>query len=338
MIREDLSSLPAYVPGKRQPEALKLSSNEATQPPLPAAVQAMSTAAAGANRYPDMGAVAIREALAAHLGVDFEQTAVGAGSSALCQQLVQVTCTKGDEVLFPWRSFEAYPIFAQVHGATPVAVPLVDQCVSLGALADAITDKTRLIFVCNPNNPTGTTVTRADFIDFMSRVPSDVVVALDEAYIEYFHPSGADTPLSTELIHDYSNLVGLRTFSKAYGLAGVRIGYAFGSKKLIDALNKVCIPFSVNAVAQAGALASLAAQDELLQRTTETIEQRARAAAHIGARPSQANFIWLPGLGPNISDKLAAQGVLVRSFPEGIRITITTSQETDQLLAAWDAI
>lgn len=334
MIRADLSSLPAYVPGKRQPDALKLSSNETTQPPLPAAVQAMAAAAAGANRYPDMGAVAIREALAAHLGVDFEQTAVGAGSSALCQQLVQVTCTDGDEVVFPWRSFEAYPIFAQVHGAIPVAVPLVNQAVSLADMAAAITEKTRLIFVCNPNNPTGTTVTRADFAEFMTQVPADVVVALDEAYFEYVR--GEDMPVATELVHEYSNLVGLRTFSKAYGLAGVRIGYAFGPAELIEAMNKVCIPFSVNSVAQAGAVASLAAQDELRERTDLAVEQRARVAQHLGAASSQANFVWLPGLGSDVADKLAAEGVLVRAFPEGIRITITTPEETDQLLAAWD--
>ena len=179
MIRPDLSSLPAYVPGKRQEDALKLSSNEATQPPLPAAVDAMAAAAAGANRYPDMGAVAIREALAEHLGVAFEQVAVGTGSSALCQQLVQVTCADGDEVVFPWRSFEAYPIFAQVHGATPVAIPLKDEGMDLEAIAAAITDRTRLIFICNPNNPSGSIVTRAEFAEFMAKVPAEITVALD---------------------------------------------------------------------------------------------------------------------------------------------------------------
>ena len=130
--------------------------------------------------------------------------------------------------------------------------------------------------------------------------------------------------------------MGLRTFSKAYGLAGVRIGYAFGPAELIEAMNKVCIPFSVNSVAQAGAVASLAAQDELRERTDLAVEQRARVAQHLGAASSQANFVWLPGLGSDVADKLAAEGVLVRAFPEGIRITITTPEETDQLLAAWD--
>ncbi len=336
MIRPDLSSLPAYVPGKRQEDALKLSSNEATQPPLPAAVDAMAAAAAGANRYPDMGAVAIREALAEHLGVAFEQVAVGTGSSALCQQLVQVTCADGDEVVFPWRSFEAYPIFAQVHGATPVAIPLKDEGVDLEAIAAAITDRTRLIFICNPNNPSGSIVTRAEFAEFMAKVPAEITVALDEAYTEYLRAE--DTPLATEDIAKYPNLVGLRTFSKAYGLAGLRIGYAFGQPDMIEALNKVSIPFSVNSVAQAGALASLAAQDELKQRTDTAVVERQRVIEATGAYPSEANFVWLPGETPELAAALAEQGVLVRSFPEGIRITVTTPEETDQLLAAWKAV
>ena len=336
MIRPDLSSLPAYVPGKRQEDALKLSSNEATQPPLPAAVDAMAAAAAGANRYPDMGAVAIREALAEHLGVAFEQVAVGTGSSALCQQLVQVTCADGDEVVFPWRSFEAYPIFAQVHGATPVAIPLKDEGMDLEAIAAAITDRTRLIFICNPNNPSGSIVTRAEFAEFMAKVPAEITVALDEAYTEYLRAE--DTPLATEDIAKYPNLVGLRTFSKAYGLAGLRIGYAFGQPDMIEALNKVSIPFSVNSVAQAGALASLAAQDELKQRTDTAVAERQRVIEATGAYPSEANFVWLPGETPELAAALAEQGVLVRSFPEGIRITVTTPEETDQLLAAWKAV
>ena len=336
MIRPDLSSLPAYVPGKRQVDALKLSSNEATQPPLPAAVDAMAAAAAGANRYPDMGAVAIREALAEHLGVAFEQVAVGTGSSALCQQLVQVTCADGDEVVFPWRSFEAYPIFAQVHGATPVAIPLKDEGMDLEAIAAAITDRTRLIFICNPNNPSGSIVTRAEFAEFMAKVPAEITVALDEAYTEYLRAE--DTPLATEDIAKYPNLVGLRTFSKAYGLAGLRIGYAFGQPDMIEALNKVSIPFSVNSVAQAGALASLAAQDELKQRTDTAVAERQRVIEATGAYPSEANFVWLPGETTELAAALAEQGVLVRSFPEGIRITVTTPEETDQLLAAWKAV
>ncbi|HHU67426.1 histidinol-phosphate transaminase [Corynebacterium sp.] len=334
MIRPDLAAMPAYVPGKRQPDALKLSSNEVATTPLASAAEAMAAAAAGANRYPDMFSTELKEALAEHLDLTPEQVTVGCGSSALCQQLVQITSGPGDEVLFPWRSFEAYPLFAQVVGATPVAVPLLDDGRhDLDRMAELITERTKLIFLCNPNNPTGAVITQAEFDDFMARVPEDVVVGLDEAYFEYNRAE--DTVVGTEAVAEYPNVVGLRTFSKAYGLAGVRVGYAFGSEELIAALNKVCIPFAVNVVAQAGALASLAAADELLERTEETVVQRDRVADALGARRSQANFIWLPDVDPeDYAARLTEQGVLVRAFPEGVRITVTTEEEADQLLAA----
>lgn len=335
MIREDLGQLPNYVPGKRQPDALKLSSNEVTGGPLPSVAKAMAEGAATINRYPDFGAVEIRTALASQLGLTLEQVAVGVGSSALCQQLVQITCLPGDEVIFPWRSFEAYPIFTQVVGATPVPVTLdVNHRNDLPAMAAAVTEKTKLIFVCNPNNPTGTTVSENAFRDFMARVPSTVLVALDEAYFEY--NTDPNSPNAAQLVHEYPNLVGLRTFSKAYGLAGLRIGYAFGPAPLIEALNKVALPFGVNTVAQAAALQSLAAQEELLDRAREVVEQRARVVAALAdwdAVSSESNFVWLPG--HRVAEKLAAKGILVREFPEGTRITITTEPEMDRLIAAF---
>lgn len=349
MIRPDLEQLPPYIPGARNDTALKLSSNEVSQPPLPAAAQAMAEAAAGANRYPDMFAVDIRERLAEHLGVTFEQVTVGTGSSALCQQLVQVTClaNQPSEVIFPWRSFEAYPIFARVVGATPVPVPLTaEHGVDLEGLLAAITPDTKLIFVCNPNNPTGSTTTAEEFDAFMAQVPADVVVGLDEAYIEYFH--GDSTPLATEAISRYDNLIGLRTFSKAYGLAGVRIGYAFGNPDIISAMQKVSIPFGVSSVAQVGAIASLEAQDELQLRVKETVVERDRveqALAEFGVPHSEANHVWLPaaniaaagfGTPQELAAKLAEHDVLVRAFDEGIRITVTVAEETDKLLEAWD--
>lgn len=346
MIREDLSSLPAYVPGKNAAHALKLSSNEATQEPLPGALKAMEAAAAHVNRYPDMGAVEIRKALAENLGVTPEQVTCGAGSSAICQQLVQITSMPGDEIVFPWRSFEAYPIFAQVVGATPVKVPLTaDHRVDLEAMAAAITDKTRLIFVCNPNNPTGSIITKEEFDAFLAKVPKDIIVALDEAYIEYNRNDAV--PLATDYVHTHDNVIGLRTFSKAYGLAGIRLGYAFGNAEIIEALSKVSIPFSVNSVAQAGAVASLAAQKELRERTDETVEQRDRLVKHFadfGVPESQANHIWFAadsiaklGSPQDVAAKLAENDVLVRAFPEGVRISVTTAEETDILLKAWDA-
>lgn len=336
MTREDLSLIPSYVPGKATPGALKLASNEMTQGPLPSVRDAIVDAAAGVNRYPDMAAVDVRATIAGHLGLSTSQVAVGCGSSALCQQLIQATCADGDEVVFAWRSFEAYPIFTQVVGATPVPVPLLDDGRhDLDRMAELITDRTKLIFLCNPNNPSGAVITDAEFHDFMARVPEGVVVGLDEAYFEYNRAE--DTVIGTEAIIRYPNVVALRTFSKAYGLAGVRVGYAFGSTELIGALDKVCIPFGVNAVAQAAAVASLASADELLERTEETVAQRDRVADALGARRSQANFIWLPGVdAQDVAERLAEQGVLVRAFPEGVRITVTTEKEADQLLAAWE--
>lgn len=378
-IRPDLAELPVYVPGKSVPGALKIASNEMAQPPLPSVARAIADVLAdpssSPNRYPDMGAVALRTELAESLGIGMDQVAVGCGSSALCLQIVQATCADGDEVVFPWRSFEAYPILARIAGATPVPVPLDTAGRNdLDGLAAAVTDRTRLIFVCNPNNPTGTTVPADAFREFMGKVPGDVVVALDEAYIELVDDDArSTTPLAHELIHEYPNLVGLRTFSKVYGLAGLRAGYLFGSKELVAAVNKVAIPFSVNTVAQAAAIASLQAGQELEVRVKEVRNQRVRLTEAINSATgkdtvlpgSQANFVWIDesniadlGLllhdgassseAPNAASSaklvdtanalgayLADKGVLVRCFAgEGARITVTTSEEVDQLLQA----
>ncbi|MFC3849388.1 histidinol-phosphate transaminase [Corynebacterium hansenii] len=373
MTREDLNLIPSYVPGKMTPGALKLASNEMTQGPLPSVRDAIVDAAAGVNRYPDMAAVDVRATIADHLGLQSEQVAVGCGSSALCQQLIQATCADGDEVLFAWRSFEAYPILARVAGAVPVAVPLdADHRHDLDAMAERIGDRTRLIFVCNPNNPSGTTITAAEFEAFMAKVPGDVVVALDEAYIEFVRPAdgdlgatgqatGVDTPNAVDAVAKYPNVVGLRTFSKVYGLAGLRIGYCFGAAELIEALNKVCIPFSVNALAQVAAIESLRSVDELEARIAGVRDQRVRvtaavngaAGAEVVVPDSQTNFVWLPeerlaslaGTGSlsdahvadsrSFAEFLAEKGIVVRFFAgEGVRITVTDAPETDRLLAA----
>lgn len=338
IVRADISEIPSYVPGKRLADALKLSSNEVAHPPLPTAVAAMAEAATTANRYPDMGATDLVHTIAKHLKLRPEQVAVGCGSSALCQQLVQITCATGDEVVFPWRSFEAYPIFARVAGATPRSVPLTaDHHVDLPALAAAITPATRLVFVCNPNNPTGTTITKRKFEEFMAVVPPTTLVALDEAYFEFVRTQ--DTPMGTEVVVKHENVVALRTFSKAYGLAGVRVGYAFGNPAIIAALNKVAIPFGVSAVAQAGAIASLAGAAQLLERTNETVSERDRVARAIGAIPSEANFVWLPTkTAATLAQQLANQGVIIRAFPEGVRITVTDHAEANRFLAAWNSI
>ncbi|TDP32321.1 histidinol-phosphate transaminase [Nocardia ignorata] len=339
-IRPDLATIPAYVPGRTHPDAVKLASNETTFGPLPSAAKAIAAAAEQANRYPDNQVTELRAALAEFLGVSVANVAVGCGSVALCQELVQITCdATTDEVVFAWRSFEAYPIVTQVGNATSVPVPLTaDHRHDLDAMADAITERTKLIFVCNPNNPTGTAHPRAELERFLDRVPPHVLVVLDEAYFEYLRLPETD---GIEIGRTRPNVVVLRTFSKAYGLAGLRVGYAVGDPEVITALLKVHIPFSVNRVAQAAAIASLEAHGELLDRTDVLITQRAQVrdallAAGYEVPPSEANFVWLP-LGARslgFAEASAAAGVLVRPFAgDGVRVTIGDPHENERFLA-----
>ncbi|MFZ2510947.1 MAG: histidinol-phosphate transaminase [Gordonia sp. (in: high G+C Gram-positive bacteria)] len=340
-IRPDLDSLPAYVPGKTFPGALKLASNEVTEPPLPAVAEAIAAAAAGINRYPDNGAVALTEALAKHVGVTPEEIQTAGGSVTLCQNLITITSGPGDEVLFGWRSFETYPLATRIAGATPVQVPLTGDAVyDLAAMADAITDRTRLIFLCNPNNPTGTVVAAEALRAFLERVPSDLLVVLDEAYIEYARLDEAHAYDAIELRKEFGNLVVLRTFSKAYGLAGLRVGYAVAAPEVVVALGKVHIPFSVNSLAQAAAIAAIGARDQLLTRTDAVAAERARVTAALrdaGYRiaDSQANFVWLE-LGAEALPFAAAAaeaGLIVRPFAgEGVRVTVTVPDENDVFL------
>lgn len=348
-IRADLDSLPAYVPGKTVPGAIKLASNEVTEGPLPSVFAAISSAVATANRYPDNGTVGLKDALAKLTGTTTDRVQTGCGSVTLCQSLVQITCVPGDEVIFAWRSFEAYPIVTRVVGAVPVQVPLTaGHTHDLDAMASAITDRTRLIFVCNPNNPTGTTVSEEDLEAFLARVPAHVIVALDEAYYEYHRPNAltGERIEGTRITERHRNVVTLRTFSKAYGLAGLRVGYAIGDPVLIAALGKVHLPFSVSGPAQDAAVASIAVQDELLARTDAVVAERTRVrdalvAAGYEVPPSQANFVWLP-LGPDATAFTAAAaevGLLVRGFDgAGVRITVTVPAENDAVIAfaaAW---
>ena len=341
-IRPDLDTLPVYVPGKTFPGALKLASNEVTEGPLPSVIDAIAAAGAGVNRYPDNGMVELTESLAKSLGVTTDEIQVGCGSVILCQNLITVTCTPGDEVLFGWRSFETYPLATRVAGATPVQVPLTGDAVyDLDAMAAAITDRTRLIFVCNPNNPTGTVVEADALHRFLEAVPSDVIVALDEAYFEYMRLDEAHAYDAIELRREFRNLVVLRTFSKAYGLAGLRAGYAVADPEVITALGKVHVPFSVNSVAQAAAVASLHAQGELLARTDVVVAERSRVTEALRADgyvvpDSQANFVWL-ALGDDalpFARAATEAGIIVRPFDgDGVRVTITRPDENDSFLA-----
>lgn len=340
-IRPDLDSIPAYVPGRSHPGAVKLASNETTIGPLPAASKAIAEAVELANRYPDNQSGELRAALAEFLGVEPANIAVGCGSVALCQELVQITCADpAEEVLYAWRSFEAYPIITQVGNATAVTVPLRDHVHDLDALAAAVTDRTRLVFVCNPNNPTGTAVGKAELERFLDRVPGNVLVALDEAYYEYLRGAPGDHPDGVELARNRPNVVVLRTFSKAYGLAGLRVGYAVGAPEVIAALLKVHIPFSVSRVAQVAAIASLEARPELLDRTEAVIAERDRMrtallAAGYRVPPSESNFLWitLDAATTEFAEASAAAGVLIRPFAgEGVRVTAGDPHENDLFL------
>jgi histidinol-phosphate aminotransferase len=339
-LRPELEGLPVYVPGKTVPGSIKLASNETVFGPLPSVRAAIDKATDDVHRYPDSGCVQLKAALAKHLGSDFapENVAVGCGSVSLCQQLVQITASVGDEVIMGWHSFELYPPQTQVAGAFPVKVPLTEHTYDLDAMLAAITDRTRLIFVCNPNNPTSTVVDPDALARFVEAVPSHILIAIDEAYVEYIRDGMC--PDSLELVRAHCNVVVLRTFSKAYGLAGLRVGYAVGEPGVITALDQVYVPFSVTSVSQAAAIASLDAADELLARTDAVVAERVRVVAALREAgytvpPSQANFVWLP-LGPRTMDfvqQAAGARVVVRPFaPDGVRISIGAPDENDALL------
>ncbi|WP_433208699.1 histidinol-phosphate transaminase [Nocardia sp. CA-107356] len=342
-LRPMLATLPVYKPGHRSPGAIKLSSNEMPYHPLPSVLVRIDEVAAEANRYPDSFALELTSALARKFKVNAEQVRVGCGSIALLDQLIQAVVEPGERVLFAWRSFEAYPIMATVNGAVPVPVPLsADHVHDLTAMSEQITPDVRLIFVCNPNNPTGTVVDRLKLKDFLSTVPPDVVVALDEAYREFV--TDTEVPDGLDLLEEFPNLVVLRTFSKAYGLAGLRVGYAIaGDPALSEALRQTQLPFSITSIAQAAALACLepAAENELSNRVLRVVAERNRVHTElslIGYKPppSHANFVWLP-LGAATA-KWAAEceqrQITLRAFDGvGARITIGTHSENDRLLA-----
>jgi histidinol-phosphate aminotransferase len=342
-LRPVLASLPSYVPGRTVPGAIKLASNETPYPPLPHVVARIAAAAADVNRYPDNQATELTVAIAAKYGLDAAQVAVGCGSVSLCTQLVQAVADADDEVIFGWRSFEAYPIIVAVSGASAVQVPLVDHVHDLDEMAARVTGKTRLIFVCNPNNPTGTTVRGEALLAFLREVPHDVVVVLDEAYREFVRDP--DVPDGRTLLEAHPNLVVLRTFSKAYGLAGLRVGYAMASDPDITAaLRQTQVPFAVSSIAQQAALASLEpdAEAQLLDRVEDIVAERRRVrdallSSGYDVPPSQANFVWLP-LGDATSDWAAAcedRKVIVRPFAgAGVRVTIGTPDENDRFLTA----
>ena len=344
-LRGALDGIPTYKPGRpaTRPGAggpvYKLSSNENPYPPLPGVLDAVAQAAASFNRYPDLFCTDLVAALAERFAVPASHIATGTGSVAVTQQLVQATAGPGDEVVYAWRSFEAYPIIVQISGASSVQVPLTSGEVhDLEAMAGAVNDRTRLVFVCNPNNPTGTAVHRTELEAFLDRVPPDVLVVIDEAYREFVRDP--EVPDGIELYRDRPNVAVLRTFSKAYGLAGLRVGFAVAHEPVADALRKCAVPFGVSGVAQIAAIASLRAEDELLARVEALVKERERVAAALRAQgwpapASEANFVWLR-LGERtveFAGDCERAGVVVRPFPgEGVRVTVGEEEANDLFL------
>lgn len=349
--RAGVAALPAYVPGKNTKqvedehqiaEAIKLASNENPLPPLPSVVEAVAEAARGLNRYADHRATAVRARLAEVIGVAEESVTVGCGSSALLQQVLLSYVDPGDEVVYPWRSFEVYPIYTQLVAGRSIQVPLDDDfAVDVDAVISAVTADTKVVMVATPNNPTGTALPNGALRRLLEAVPPSVIVVADEAYREFVGPD-IDDPV--DLLADHPHLVITRTLSKAHGLAGLRVGYALGHPEVISSIDKTQIPFAVNALAQAGALAVLDpdADEEIRRRATAIVSERRRVfdalhAAGWSIPATEANFVWLP-LGAATADVavgLERAGVVTRPFAgEGVRVTIGTAAENDRFLAA----
>src|SRR3954470_16198959 len=359
--RPAVQRLPAYKPGRNPADlareigvatAVKLASNEVAFPPLPAVVQALAAAAGETNRYPDNGAVVLTHALAERYDVDPGRVVTGCGAVMLCQQLAQSYNDPGTSVAFAWRSFEMYPLLAQVAGARSIQVPLVPgrpggppDTHDLDALAAAVDDSTRVVFVCNPNNPTGTAVRRAELEKFVDSVPEQTLVVLDEAYREFV--TDPDVPDGLEIMRGRRNVAVLRTFSKAWGLAGIRVGYLIAEDPAVaEAISKTHVPFSVSMLAQAAAVAALASEDEVRARCAAVVAERDRLTAALRERgldvpDSQANFVWLP-VGERtaaLAAALEARAVITRPFAgEGIRVSVGTPEEDDVFLAALDDV
>ena len=347
--RSVLDGFPAYKPGRTPASASgkshKLSSNESPYGPLPSVVEVIAEAARSVNRYPDNGAEALIDAIAERFAVPAEHVAVGCGSVGVAQQLFEAVGEPGAEVVYAWRSFEAYPTLANLAAAESVQVALNDETHDLDLMADAITPRTRMIFVCNPNNPTGTVVRRDELVAFLDRVPADCLVVIDEAYREYIRDEAV--PDGIELYRDRPNVAVLRTFSKAYGLAGLRVGFLIAHPPVAAAVRSTMLTFSVNRIAQAAAIASLAAEDELLARVELTVKERTRVrkeliAAGWAVPPSEANFVWLR-LGERTMEFAAAceeVGIAIRPFAgEGARVSIGDAENNDaflRVIRAWE--
>lgn len=346
--RPELLEIEAYVPGKPAPagagKTYKLSSNESPLGPSPKAIAAYREAAANLASYPDGGASALRHAIGARHGVDPARLLCGNGSDELIGLIAQVLLTPGDEGLYSQFGFVSYPIAIRAAGGTPVIAPERDWTADVDALLAHVSERTRVVFFANPNNPTGSLLPRGELARLHAGLPADTLLVLDSAYAEYVAEDSYEP--GVELVDAHENVVMLRTFSKAYGLAGLRVGFAVAHENVADAIRITNVPFSVSAIAQAAAVASLqpTAEKELLERVDATVRERARVLAALRATgwkvpDTEANFVWLPA--GSATDALAgaceAAGVVVRPFSgEGVRVTIGEPEANDLFLKVAD--
>lgn len=343
--RPIIDTIPSYKQGKPAPQtagrSFKISSNENPFDPLPSVVEAIEGQSLGhLNRYPDMRGWKVVERLARDYDVKPENVVLGCGSTEVITQLVGLVAGPGDEVVYPWRSFEAYPIIVAGAGAASVQVPnLPDGGHDIDGIIAAITPRTRLVIVNNPNNPTSTSLSAADAARLLEAVPEDVLVLFDEAYFQF--NTDPDTSVAMDLFRTHPNVVVAHTFSKAYGLAGLRIGYAIAPADVIDGMRKVALPFGVTDIAQTAALASLDAYDELADRVRSIVSERTRVVTELRRQgwdfpEPYANFLWLP-LGKRTAQAAAAfeaHGLSTRVFDgEGIRISIGEREANDLVIA-----
>jgi histidinol-phosphate aminotransferase len=340
-----------YEPGKPVEEVqrelglervVKLASNEGPYGPFPEVLDALAKASPELNRYPDGGGFRLRQALARRHGVRFEEVSLGAGADGVVDSLAQISLDPGDQVVLGWPSFPSYVITARKLGAEPVLVPLRDGRYDLDALLAAVTDRTKLVYVCHPNNPTGTMNTRAELDEFFARLPDHVVTVLDQAYFEYVddpdYPDGVE-----EYLKQGRRVVVLRTFSKIFGLAGLRVGYGLAPEEIVTAVGKVRRAFDITTPAQVAAIASLeapGAQAELERRRRinaegrPTVEAALRDHGFEPAGPAVANFVFAE-VGEDsrpLFERLLREGVIVRptggfGAPGGIRVTVGTPEE-----------
>ena len=349
--RPIVDTIPAYRQGKPAPHtagrrSFKISSNENPFEPLPSVVEAISSRSLGhINRYPDMRGWDVCARIASLLGVEVENVVLGCGSTEVITQLVNVVAGSGDEVVYPWRSFEAYPIIVAGAGATSVQVPnRADGSHDVDALISAVNERTRLLILNNPNNPTSTPLSDSDARRIMDSVPRDVIVLFDEAYWQFNTSVGTSSAM--DLFAAYPNVVVARTFSKAYGLAGLRIGYGVAHPNVAEAMMKLSLPFAVTDLAQKAALASLEASDELGERVDAIIAERERVTRALVDQgwdfPKPfANFFWLP-LGGRVAEAARVftdAGLSVRVFAdEGIRVSIGEREANDRVIAVCAAL